>query len=220
VGKNLPPLFFQAGYVLMITDVTAVLLAGGKSRRMGSDKRFVLVGQRTLFDRSCNVLCELFEQVCVVLAQDSPALQADVPVVRDVIPNCGSLGGLYTGLRWAKTQHIFLAASDMPFLNQNVIRYMVRLKEQADIVIGRWATHLQPTHAVYSRGCLPIIEEMMNSHNKRIHSMMSHPALRVRVIAESEIKRIDHDGRSMFNVNTPSDLEQARSVHDAGADFE
>ncbi|MCS6304029.1 MAG: molybdenum cofactor guanylyltransferase [Nitrospira sp.] len=199
----------------MIADVTGVLLAGGKSRRMGEDKRFILVGQRTLFERSCAVLRDLFEHVCVVIAQDSPSFQADVPVVRDLIPDCGSLGGLYTGLRLAKTQHVFLTACDMPFLNPDVVRYMVRLKDQADIVICRWATRLQPAHAVYGRGCLPVIEEMITLHNKKIYSMIDHPALRVRVIAEGEIRQIDHDGRSMFNVNTPSDLEQARSVHDA-----
>ncbi len=202
----------------MITDVTGVLLAGGKSRRMGEDKRFILVGRRTLFERSCAVLRELFEQVCVVIGQDSPSLQADVPVVRDLIPDCGSLSGLYTGLRWAKAQHIFLAACDMPFLDPNVIRYMVRLRDQADIVIGRWATRLQPTHAVYSRDCLPVIEEMMKVHNRKIQSMIDHPALAVRVIEETEIRQIDHHGRSMFNINTPSDLELARSVHDAGTD--
>jgi molybdopterin-guanine dinucleotide biosynthesis protein A len=203
----------------MISDVTGVLLAGGKSRRMGEDKRFILVGQRTLFERSCAVLCGLFEQVCVVIAQDSPSLQTEVPVVRDLIPDCGSLGGLYTGLRLAKTQHIFLAACDMPFLNPDVIRYMVHLKDQADIVISRWVTRLQPTHAVYGRNCLPVIEEMMKLHNRKIHGMIGHPALRVSFITEREIQQIDHDGRSMFNINTPSDLEHARSVHDADTDL-
>ncbi|HWF61636.1 MAG TPA: molybdenum cofactor guanylyltransferase [Nitrospira sp.] len=199
----------------MISDVTGVLLAGGKSRRMGEDKRFILVGQRTLFERSCAVLCELFEQVCVVIAQDSPSLQANVPVIRDIIPDCGSLGGLYTGLQRAQTQHIFLAACDMPFLNQDVIRYMVRLKDQADMVISQWASRLQPTHALYGRDCLPVLEEMMNLHNRKIQSMIGHPALRVRVIAEMEIRQIDRDGHSMFNINTPADLEHVRSVHDA-----
>ncbi|CUS39858.1 molybdenum cofactor guanylyltransferase [Candidatus Nitrospira nitrificans] len=199
----------------MITDVTGVLLAGGKSKRMGEDKRFVLVGQQTLFDRSCAVLRELFSQVCVVIAQDSPSLQADVSVVRDLIPDYGSLGGLYTGLRLAKTQHIFLAACDMPFLNSDVIRHMVQLKDPADIVISRWATRLQPTHAVYSRNCLPVIEEMMTLHNRKIHSMVEHPALRVWLVPEAEIRQIDQDGHSLFNINTPPDLEQARSVCDA-----
>jgi molybdenum cofactor guanylyltransferase len=200
----------------MITDVTGVLLAGGKSRRMGEDKRFILVGQQTLFDRSLTVLRELFEVVYVVIAQDGPPLQADVPVVRDLIPDCGSLGGLYTGLRLAKTQHIFVVACDMPFLAPHVIRHIVQLKDSADIVISRWATRLQPTHAVYSRNCLPVIEEMMTLHNRKIHSMISHPSLRVCVVPETEIRHIDHEGRSMFNINTPSDLEQARSVCDPG----
>lgn len=203
----------------MINDVTGVLLAGGKSRRMGEDKRFILVGQQTLFARSCAVLRELFEEVYVVIAQDSPALQAEAPVVRDLVPDCGSLGGLYTGLRLAQTQHIFLAACDMPFLNPDVIRHMAQLKEHADIVISRWETRLQPTHAVYGRNCLPVIEEMMTLHNRKIHSMIGHPALRVRVITETEIRQIDPDGRSMFNINTPSDLEQARSAHDPGSGF-
>ena len=103
------------------------------------DKRFILVGQRTLFERSYAALCELFEQVYVVIAQDSSSLQVKVPVIRDLIPDCGSLGGLYTGLRQAKTQHIFLAACDMPFMDPDLIRYMVQFKGQADIVIGRWA---------------------------------------------------------------------------------
>jgi molybdopterin-guanine dinucleotide biosynthesis protein A len=200
----------------MITDVTGVLLAGGKSRRMGEDKRFILLGQQTLFERSCAVLRELFEKVCIVIAQDSPPLQADVSVVRDLIPDCGSLGGLYTGLRLAKTQHIFVVACDMPFLNPDVIRHMVQLKDQADIVISRWETRLQPTHAVYNRNCLPVIEEMLTLHNRKIHSMVGHPSLRVCVVPETEIRHIDQDGRSMFNINTPSDLEQARSVCDAG----
>lgn len=203
----------------MITGMTGILLAGGKSRRMGADKRFILVGEKTLFERSCAVLCELFEEVCVVIAQDSPSLQAEVPVIRDLIPDCGSLGGLYTGLRWAKTQHIFLAACDMPFLNPDVIQYMVSVKDQADIVIGRWAARLQPTHAVYGRNCLPVIEEMMKLKNRKIHSMIDHPALRVRMIAEWELEQIDRNGRSMFNVNTPSDLEQARSVPDPHTDL-
>jgi molybdopterin-guanine dinucleotide biosynthesis protein A len=108
----------------------------------------------------------------------------------------------------------------MPFLNPDVIRHMVQLKEPADIVISRWETRLQPTHAVYGQNCLPVIEEMMTLHNRKIHSMIGHPALRVRVIGETEVRQIDPDGRSMFNINTPSDLEQARSVRDSGSGLE
>ena len=77
----------------MITDVTGVLLAGGKSRRMGEDKRFLSIGEETLYEHSLAVLRSVFQTVVVVIAQDSPPLSSDVPVWRDLIPGCGSLGG-------------------------------------------------------------------------------------------------------------------------------
>jgi molybdenum cofactor guanylyltransferase len=198
----------------MITDVTGILLAGGKSRRMGEDKRFVSIGEHSLLERSRAVLCELFEQVCVVIAQDSPALLAEIPVVHDLVPDCGSLGGLYTGLRQATTRHIFLAACDMPFLQVRLVRYMVGFKEDADIVIASWESRLHPTHAVYSRRCLPVLEDMMHRHDMKIQNLIGDPSLCVRLIEESELRRIDPAGRSFFNINTPSDLEAARALND------
>lgn len=197
----------------MITDVTGVLLAGGKSRRMGEDKRFLLVGEQTLLERSCAVLRQLFEQVCIVIAQDSPPMQTEVPVTRDLIPDRGSLGGLYTGLRQAGTHHIFLAACDMPFIHGGLVRHLIALKEDAAVVLARWKNQLQPTHAVYSRDCLPVLEELMERRELKLQSLIAHPSLRVRVVTEVEVGRIDVEGRSFLNINTPSDLEVARSLY-------
>ncbi len=82
----------------MEIEVTGVLLAGGKSRRMGEDKRYLVVGDQTLLERGLVVLRSIFQEVLVVIAQDSPPLDVDTRVVRDLVPDCGSLGGLYTGL--------------------------------------------------------------------------------------------------------------------------
>jgi molybdopterin-guanine dinucleotide biosynthesis protein A len=202
----------------MITDVTGIVLAGGKSRRMGKDKRFLRLGEHTLFDRSLNVLRSLFHTVFVIIAQDSPPLKTDVPVLRDLVPDCGSLGGLYTGLRQAPTAHVFVVACDMPFLNPEVIRYMVALKADADIVMARLESGLQPTHAVYSRRCLSVIEEMARSRRTKIQDLAAHPSLHVRLITDAELAQIDPDGRSFLNVNTPSDFERARRAYLAAAD--
>jgi molybdopterin-guanine dinucleotide biosynthesis protein A len=197
----------------MIADVTGILLAGGKSRRMGEDKRFLSVGERTLFERSLAALRSILETVCVVIAQDSPPLQADVPVFLDLVPNCGSLGGLYTGLREAHTGYVFLAACDMPFLNPEAVRYLVSLKDQADIVMVQLESGLQPTHAVYSQRCLPIIEEMVHAHQVKLQYLAANPSLHVRLVTESELREIDSEGRSFLNVNTPADLDAARKIH-------
>lgn len=198
----------------MIADVTGVLLAGGKSTRMGQDKRFLPIGGRALLERGLYTLHSLLQHVCIVIAQDSPFLTANVPVLRDVVSHCGSLGGLYTGLREASTPHIFVAACDMPFLNVNLIRYMIGLKEQADIVVASWNNRIQPTHAVYSKRCMPILEDMIRRRKMKIQAAFQHPSLSVRFMTENEVRQIDPEGRSFLNINNPADLEAARLLHD------
>ena len=199
----------------MITDVTGILLAGGKSRRMGEDKRFLRVGDRSLFERSLGVLRSLFRGVLVVIAQDSPTLEAEVPVIRDLVPNCGNLGGLYTGLRQASTEHVFVVACDMPFLNPEVVRYLAQFKDDADLVMVQRETGLEPMHALYGRRCLPVLEEMVRTRHLKIQEIVEHSSLNVRLIKGTELSRIDPEGRSFLNVNTPLDLQVARTLHRA-----
>lgn len=196
----------------MISDVTGVLLAGGKSRRMGTDKRFLTVGERPLLERGCNVLSRIFERVCIVIAQDSPPLEAQIPVLRDLIPSSGSLGGMYTGLQQAATPYIFLAASDMPFIHEGLVQYMVGEKDDVDIVLAYWNGRPQPAHAVYNRNCQSVVEELIRSGDLKLQRLLATPTLRVRLVTEDEIREVDPDGRSFLNVNTPSDLVRARAL--------
>ncbi|MBX3318266.1 MAG: molybdenum cofactor guanylyltransferase [Nitrospira sp.] len=198
----------------MITDVAGVLLAGGKSRRMGQDKRFLSFGDRRLFEHGLSTLRSLLQYVSIVIAQDSPFLSANVPVLRDVVAHCGSLGGLYTGLRETSTPHVFVAACDMPFLNVHLIRYMIGLKEEADIIVPSWNNRIQPTHAIYSKRCVPVFEDMIRRRQVKIQDAFQHPSLTVRLMADSEVRQIDPKGRSFLNINSPADLEAARLLYD------
>ena len=155
-------------------------------------------------------MCALFQRVCVVIAQDSLSPPAHVPVFRDAVPNCGSLGGLYTGLREASTSYIFVAACDMPFLNTNLIKYMVGLKEEADIVVASWKAQLQPTHAIYSKRCMASFEDMIRRQEMKIQDVFQQPSLTVRFMTENEVSQIDHEGRPFININNPADLDAAR----------
>ena len=195
----------------MEIDVTGVLLAGGKSRRMGADKRYLVVGEQTLLERGLAVLSSIFQEVLVVIAQDSPPLDVDARVVRDLVPDCGSLGGLYTGLTQAATPHIFVVACDMPFLDSAVISQFTSRRTTADIVMAKLAARLHPMHALYGKGCLPAMEQMILARQLKIQEMVSHASLRVRYVTEADLLTIDPSGRSFLNVNTPADLEVARS---------
>ena len=196
----------------MEIEVTGVLLAGGKSRRMGEDKRYLVVGKQTLLERGLAVLRSIFQEVLVVIAQDSPPLDDDARVVRDLVPDCGSLGGLYTGLTLATTPYIFVVACDMPFLDQAVISQFTSRRTTADIVMAKLAARLHPMHALYGKGCLPAMEQMILARQLKVQEMVSHASLRVRYVTEADLLTIDPSGRSFRNVNTPADLEVARSL--------
>ena len=196
----------------METEVTGVLLAGGKSLRMGEDKRYLVVGEQTLLERGLGVLQSMFQEVMVVIAQDSPPLDIAARVVRDLVPDCGSLGGIYTGLTQATTSWIFVAACDMPFLNQAVIAQFTSRRATADIVMARLATRLHPMHALYGKGCLPAMEQMILAQRLKIQNLVSHEPLRVQYITEADLLTIDPSWRSFHNVNTSADLEAACSM--------
>ena len=196
----------------MEIEVTGVLLAGGNSRRMGEDKRYLVVGEQTLLERGLAVLRSLFQQVLVVIAQDSPPLDIDARVVRDLLPDCGSLGGLHSGLTEATTPYIFVVACDMPFLDPAVIAQFTSRRATADIVMAKLAGRLHPMHALYGKRCLPVVEQMIRARQLKIQDMVSHASLRVHYVTEVDLLTIDPSGRSFHNVNTPADLAVARSL--------
>ena len=196
----------------MEIDVTGILLAGGKSRRMGEDKRYLVVGEQTLLERGLAVLHSIFQEVLVVIAQDSPPLDVGARVVRDLVPECGSLGGLYTGLVQATTPFIFVVACDMPFLDPAVITQFTSRRAAADIVMAKLAARLHPMHALYGKRCLPVVEEMIRTRQLMIQEIVLQSSLLVRYVTEADLVAIDPTGRSFQNVNTPADLEVARSL--------
>ena len=195
---------------MMEIEVTGVLLAGGKSRRMGEDKRNLLVGERTLLHRGLDVLRSIFQELFVVIAQDSSPPDVDIRVVRDVVADCGSLGGVYTGLIKATTPFIFVVACDMPFLDQAVIAQFTSRRATADIVMAKLMGQLHPMHALYSKRCLPAMEQMIMVRQLKIQELVSHASLRVQYITEADLLTIDPSWRSFHNVNTPADLVAAR----------
>ena len=198
----------------LIHDVTGILLAGGKSRRMGRDKRLLAVGADSLYARSLAALRAVFHRVLVVVAQDSPAIETDATVLRDLIPGCGSLGGLYTGLKKADTEWVFAVACDMPFLDSETIKHFIVLKDHGDIVMAKLEQGLQPMHALYHRNCLPVMERLLDAKELKIHKLADDPSLHVRLVLPEELYLLDPEARAFYNVNTPDDLEAARLLHD------
>jgi molybdenum cofactor guanylyltransferase len=193
-------------------DISGVLIAGGKSRRMGRDKRFLTVGGISLFHRTLTLLEQMFPETIVVLAEPVESLEVrGGRVVYDVIPNAGSLGGLYTGLMAASHVRIFAVACDMPFLNSDVIRFMASFDTTADIVVAKLENGFQPLHALYSRSCLPFLKGMAAERELKIQKLYGTQQLRVTVVDMAEIAIVGAGLKSFQNVNTEGDLARVEA---------
>lgn len=195
------------------TNLTGVLLAGGKSSRMGRDKRFIEFDGCALIERTLLVYKRLFSEILIVVAEPTPQLiGASYRIVTDLIPGRGSIGGLYTGLYYATHQRVFAAACDMPFLSADVIERMVDLGAGADVVMANLVNGLQPLHAIYSKACLPLMRNMIKTGVLKVQTLVHGPELLIRLVAEEELRDIDPQLLSFLNVNSPADLELAKKL--------
>ena len=195
-----------------IDGVSGVVLAGGKSTRMGRDKRCLPWNGVKLLDSICAVMDQLFDELIVVTAVSDYELRSvSVRSITDEIPGKGSIGGLFSGILHGKNPYSFVVACDMPYLHSEVVE-RICLSPPADIVVVNLLQGVQPLHARYSKKCLPYLEEMIRKDHLKIQELLVNPALSSIVLDESQFSDLDPHLRSFINVNTPSDWEFARKA--------
>lgn len=190
-----------------MTRITAIVLAGGRSRRLGLDKTLLRLDGETLLEATVKKMATLSDEV-IVAGGPFPYPLPGARLVADVYSGCGPLGGIHAGLAAASNFHSLVVACDMPFLNVGLLRYMVEMAPGYDVVIPRLGDKLEPLHALYSKNCLGPIEGLIEQRALKIIHFF--PEVRVRYIEREEIERFDPEHLAFFNVNTPEDLERAR----------
>ena len=186
--------------------ISGVILAGGKSTRMGRDKAVLEIGGKRLIDRLVEGLQQIFPEVIIVA--NTPGLYENlgVRVVPDLIPDKGSLGGIYTAATIASHPWAFVMACDMPFFNPALIQYLGSLIDDWDAV-APYTDDWEPLYALYAKTCLPYMERQVHSDNLKIARFFSH--VRVRRVGIEELEPYDPQGLSLFNMNTPEEFARA-----------
>ncbi len=191
--------------------VSAIVQAGGRSRRMGGvNKALLPVGGRSIIRRVTDTLRLVFSEVLLVTNNPDQFDFLGLPMVRDIKPGYGSLGGLYTGLSYCATPFAFLAACDMPFLREDVIRYLVDKAGTYDVIIPRLTDGVEPMHAIYSTTCLPALERLIEAGDLKIMHLFEE--VTVLEVPEEELIEFDPALTFVMNVNTPEDLRRAREI--------
>ncbi len=192
--------------------MNAIVLVGGQSQRFGRDKLAQKIGGLRLIEHVLVRLAEISPRILLVgsnMGLDLPPLkQSRAQWIDDIYPGKGTLGGLYTGLLASDTEHNIAVGGDMPFLNTELLSYMLSLAPGFQAVVPRLGGYLEPLHAVYSKGCLEAIKGALEQNRLKIADLI--PTLRVRYVEEEEVNLYDPEHLSLLNINTRADLERAR----------
>ena len=190
--------------------ISGIVLAGGKSRRMGQDKtRIRLESGQSLVEQAVARLSDVTDEVIVVTA----GLREDLPNARwasDLYEGAGPLGGIYAGLLACAWSHALVVACDMPFLNVELLRHMAGLPRDYDVLLPSLRRGVEPLHAVYGKGCIEPARALLKAGRYCILDL--YERVRMRYIEEQEVARYDPGGQSFFNINTPDQLRQARNM--------
>jgi molybdopterin-guanine dinucleotide biosynthesis protein A len=190
--------------------VSGIVLAGGQSSRLGTDKSFINVNGRPLIEQIVVKLAKLSDDVVIVTNSPEKYDHLAARLAADIYPGKGALGGIYSGLRAAANAYSLVVACDMPFLDLNLLRYMILLARGHDVVIPRIGGLPEPLHAIYSRSCLEPIDRLLARGGLKIIDFFSE--VRVRYVEEDEVDIFDPQHLSFFNVNTLSDLEKVKRL--------
>lgn len=194
--------------------ISAVVLAGGESQRLGVDKALLELNGQSLLARTVRRVATLSDDVIVVTNHPKKYehLALQVRFVPDERPGEGALMGLYSGLREATDQSALAVACDMPFLNLPLLRYMMAKRPGYDVVVPRLENDmLEPLHALYSKRCLPFMAESLARGRRRVLAFFDQ--VKVHYVEGPTIAQFDPLYLSFVNVNTPADWQVVQDLN-------
>ena len=210
--------------------VTGVILAGGKSRRMGENKALLQLGGDPLIEHVIHRMHRVTDELLLITNSPTEYTYLGLPMHGDILPGTGALGGIYTGLTHASYDTVCCVACDSPFLEPKLLTYLISVLGEYDAVMPYTYRSRQtpfcrntdigvtnPTHdgqiilqtlcAAYAKRCLPIIERMIQESDLRVHALAERA--HVQRVSPEIWEEFDPEGRSFFNINTPEDFERA-----------
>jgi molybdenum cofactor guanylyltransferase len=194
----------------VIDDCTAIILAGGDSQRMGSDKANLLLGGQTLLRRVISTMQKLFPYIIVSVRHARPEI--DLPQVcdeqfNDGTPGAGPLAGLVAGLSQVNTPWAFVVACDMPFIETALVEQLGKFRSNHQAVVPVVQGYPQPLAAFYASSCLSVMRESLRSRDTSLRAMLRQ--LDVRHADQSELQDTDPGMHSFFDLDTPQDVATA-----------
>ena len=191
-------------------NTSAIVLVGGHSRRMGTDKALLQINGESFLSIIVRKVMTITDDVWVVGRHSNNHVQTVAPLpaqfIEDSFANCGPLGGLHAGLQAMQHEAGIVVACDAPLISPALLQHMASLLNgDYDAVVPRDDSGWHPLHAVYHKRCAALVEQSIRAGNRRVQDLLK--LLRVRVIEPSEVAQFDLQGFSLRNLNTPEDYQ-------------
>lgn len=186
--------------------MTGAVLAGGQSRRMGTNKALLKIDGTTIIKRVTGTLSSIFDEVIIIANDPLPYSFLELKTYPDIHIGAGSLGGLLTAIVESRSDYTFVTACDMPFLDTYCIKRLLSIpRDRYDALIPFIGGRAHPMHGLYSKRCAVAIEAMIKDGNLRINSLLEH--IPVKRLTEADFTGLPI-ATSVENINSEEDLKR------------
>ena len=185
-------------------NISAIILAGGKSSRMKFNKEYIKIKEEFLVHKQIRELKEIFDEVIVVSDNTNHYIGLDVHVVSDILNGSTPLIGLHAGLTHSTNEYSYVIACDMPFINIKFINYLESLIDDSDAYVSKYHSYIEPFNAIYSSKIVNTIEEFIGSGNYGFQKMVK--LLNTEYIPEIKVSFYQQDFDMFRNINNESEL--------------
>lgn len=193
------------------TDASGIILAGGRSTRMGSDKTLLLFNHETLMERTVNELRGVVDEIIIASNHTEKYNIPGTVEVLDTYTGVGPLGGIHAGLIAAKHKYAFIISGDLPLFNGQLATVLLKNRADYDAVVPVIKGRLEPLCAVYSQSCIEPIANCLEANIKKVVQVYSQ--IRILTIDEDELDIAGEAEKMFYNLNTPQDLQRLLSTH-------
>jgi len=188
---------------------SAAILAGGKSRRFGSNKALAPWFTGRMIDALVQAAMSACQEVIIIANEPEPYSYTGLPVFPDISPGRGPLAGLQSALRNAKAERVLLLGCDMPLLNSELLNFMWEIPAWAPVVIPVTPQGLEPLHAIYHKSLLHIVEQRISAGNLSLQSLIRD--VPYHIISPADILKICHSFECLSGANTPKKLARLKN---------
>ena len=186
------------------SEITGIILAGGRSSRMGTDKAFIKIGNRTLIENTYDLIKDYCSEILISANNHTGYSFPEQWIIPDDQQGLGPIGGIYSCLKRSGTVNNLVVAVDIPFINNGLIQFLLSNMADVELVVpitGKGKA--EPLCAVYKKSVLPHLEKMVTELDLKVQNLMNYCKSKKLLISE-ELEF--YNDRLFHNVNTPDDL--------------